>query len=95
MKLQVPNFFKILFAQDYVTEKYYNILPYNVIPVVYNGADMSRLAPPHSFIDVGEFKSVEKLADYLNLLDRNDALFASYFWWRDYYRLEVRVFQSD
>ena len=91
MKLQVPNLYLISFAQDYVTEKYYNILPYNVIPVVYNGADMSRLAPPHSFIDVGEFKSVEKLADYLNLLDRNDALFASYFWWRDYYRLEVRV----
>ena len=35
---------------------------------------MLRLAPPHSFIDVGEFKSVEKLADYLNLLDRNDEL---------------------
>ena len=74
-----------------MTEKFFNILPYNVIPVVYNGADMLRLAPPHSFIDVGEFKSVEKLADYLILLDRNDELFASHFWWRDYYRLEVRV----
>ena len=89
--LQIPNlYYLILFTQDYVTEKFYNILPYNVIPVVYNGADMSRLAPPHSFIDVAEFKSVEKLAEYLSFLDRNDALFASYFWWRDYYKLEVR-----
>ena len=85
------NFIFIYFTQDYLTEKFYNILPYNVIPVVYNGADMSRLAPPHTFIDVRQFKSVEKLADYLSLLHRNDALFASHFWWRDYYRLEVRL----
>ena len=90
--LQIPNLYNlILFTQDYVTEKFYNILPYNVIPVVYNGANMSRLAPPHSFIDVAEFKSVEKLAEYLSLLDRNDVRFASYFWWREYYRLEVRI----
>ena len=76
-----------------MTEKFYNILPYNVIPVVYNGANMSLLAPPHSFIDVAQFKSVEKLAEYLSLLDTNDALFSSHFWWREYYRLEVRVSQ--
>ena len=76
--------------QDYVTEKFYNVLPYNVIPVVYNGADMYRFAPPNSFINVDDFKSLEQLAEYLTLVAANDELFASHFWWRDFYRLEVR-----
>ena len=40
------------FIKDYVTEKFFNILPYNVIPVVLNGADMNHIAPPHSYINV-------------------------------------------
>ena len=29
-----------------------------MIPVVYNGANMSRIAPPHSYIDVKDFQTV-------------------------------------
>ena len=78
-------------SQDYVTEKFFNLLPYNVIPVVLNGADMSQLAPPHSFINVMDFKTTEELALYLHTLDQDDKLFASYFWWRDYYTVKVRI----
>ena len=77
--------------QDYVTEKFFNLLPYNVIPVVLNGADMSQLAPPHSFINVMDFKTTEELALYLHTLDQDDKLFASYFWWRDYYTVKVKI----
>ena len=35
-----------MLVQDYLTEKFYNLLPYNVIPVVLTGADMSAEAPP-------------------------------------------------
>ena len=73
-----------------MTEKFFNILPYNVIPVVFNGANMSAIAPPHSYINAEDFSSVEQLAHYLKLVDRNDSLFASYFWWRDYYKPLVR-----
>ena len=38
--------------KDYVTEKFFNILNYDVIPVVLNGADMEAIAPPHSYINV-------------------------------------------
>ena len=69
-----------------MTEKFFNILPYNVIPVVFNGANMSAIAPPHSYINTEDFSSVEALAEYLQLVARNDSLFASYFWWRDYYK---------
>ena len=69
-----------------MSEKFFNILPYNVIPVVFNGANMSAIAPPHSYINVEDFTSVDQLAEYLLKVARNDTLFASYFWWRDYYR---------
>ena len=82
----LTNILFFLFPQDYVTEKFFNILPYNVIPVVFNGANMSAIAPPHSYINAEEFSSVEKLAEYLLLVARNDSLFASYFWWREYYK---------
>ena len=82
----LTNILFFLFPQDYVTEKFFNILPYNVIPVVFNGANMSAIAPPHSYINAEDFSSVEQLAEYLQLVARNDSLFASYFWWRDYYK---------
>ena len=68
-----------------MTEKFFNILAYNVIPVVFNGANMSAIAPPHSYINAEDFSSVDQLAEYLQLVASNDSLFASYFWWRDYY----------
>ena len=69
-----------------MTEKFFNILPYNVIPVVFNGANMSAIAPPHSYINAEDFSSVEQLAEYLQIVASIDSLFASYFWWRDYYK---------
>ena len=81
----------MVFEQDYVTEKLFKILPYNVIPVVLNGANMSRVAPPHSFINVMDFNSTEELASHLHRVDQDDKLFASYFWWRDYYTVKVKI----
>ena len=45
-------------CDDYVTEKFYRRgLNHNLIPVVMNGADMEKIAPPHSYIDVRDFRS--------------------------------------
>ena len=62
-----------------------------MIPVVLNGADMSQVAPPHSYINVMDFNTTEELASYLNKVDQDDELFASYFWWRDYYTVKVNI----
>ena len=64
-------------------------MPYNVIPVVLNGANMSRVAPPHSYINVRDFNTTEELAHYLHMVDQDDKLFASCFWWRNYYEVKV------
>ena len=44
---------------DYVTEKLWKVLGYNVIPVVLNGANMSNIAPPNSYIGFDDFSSIE------------------------------------
>merc|ERR1711915_945299 len=72
-------------CKDYISEKFFNILKYNVIPVVLNGANMSSIAPPHSFINVQDFSSTKHLVEYLEEINKNDTLFASYFWWKEHY----------
>ena len=87
---------------DYITEKFWKVLDYNVIPVVLNGANMSNIAPKHSYIDFKDFNNnitgvtftlchscvthfVTEAAAYMKKVSEDDELFASYFWWRDFY----------
>lgn len=37
---------------DYVTEKFYNALLFNTVPIVYGGGNYSRLAPTMSYINI-------------------------------------------
>ena len=82
------------------------MLPCNVIPVVLNGVNMSKIAPPHSYIDIKEFKnfsgrikintfyignehfSLLDFALHIQRVSRDPSLFASYFWWKKYYKIE-------
>jgi alpha-1,3-fucosyltransferase len=77
---------------DYATEKFFEILKHNMVPVVYGGANYSQIAPPHSYIDALDF-TPEKLAEYLKLVDSNDTLYNEYFWWKDHYDVEAGVDQ--
>ena len=77
------------FCTDYVTEKFFNTLQHDIVPIVLGGADYSRIAPPHSFIDASQFESARHLADYLHKLDADDDLYAEYFKWKTDYRIEA------
>ena len=46
-------------CEDYITEKFFKVLPYNVIPVVLNGVNMTTYAPKHSYIDIADFINTE------------------------------------
>ena len=78
---------------DYVTEKFYRALVNGIVPVVYGGADYAAFAPPHSYIRVADFQSPKDLADYLHLLDKNDALYMEYLNWRNKYRITARYYK--
>ena len=49
-------------CKDYVTEKFFKVLNYDIVPVVLGGADYSKLAPEKSYIDARDFKSIADLA---------------------------------
>ena len=78
---------------DYVTEKFFSILHYDMVPVVMGGANYTAIAPPHSFIDALEFEGPKELADYLNLLDQDDRLYREYFEWKQEFIVESGVDQ--
>ncbi|CAG2164533.1 unnamed protein product, partial [Oppiella nova] len=70
---------------DYITEKFwFNGLMHSVIPIVMGAHPLTykRLAPPHSYIHVDDYKSPKHLASYLHKLDSNDQLYNEYFAWK-------------
>ena len=78
-------------CRDYITEKMYNILDLDMVPIVYGAADYAELFPPHSYIDALKY-SPQELSKYLDLLDKNDTLYSEYFWWKPYYKWELSKF---
>eukprot|EP01133_Synstelium_polycarpum_P010316 gene10316-12028_t len=88
VKLQIISTYKFYLALEntncpyYITEKVYHCLMAGVIPVYMGHPTNHALLPPGSFIDVRNFKTQEKLLDYLNYLDKNDQEYAKYFEWR-------------
>lgn len=70
-------------CKDYATEKFFNALKYGVVPVVLGGGNYKKIAPQHSFIDITDFKSVEQLAKHLIQLDEDNALYRTYFDWKE------------
>lgn len=87
--------FENSFCDDYVTEKVWNVLQLNVVPVVLGGANYSEFLPPKSYINVADFKSVEELANYLKLLNSNDTLYRQYFEWKQHYVAKLPQFKCD
>lgn len=73
-------------CEEYVTEKFFEMMARNVVPIVLGGANYSSIAPQHSYINALDYTPHE-LADYLKKLDNNDTLYAEYFWWKPHYRV--------
>lgn len=77
-------------CREYLTEKiFWNAYSKFSVPVVMGAPreDCKRLLPPHSFIHVEDFASVESLFDYLRYLDTNDGEYQTYHAWRSEWRI--------
>lgn len=83
--------FENTFCEDYITEKLYNLLHYNIVPVVYGYGDYSELAPPNSVINTANFKTIEQLANYLTHLSQNPAEYLKYFEWKKDYIVNTNL----
>ena len=81
---------------DYVSEKFFRALRYSLLPIVMGGTtNYEKFAPQNSYIDVNNFQSPLKLAEYLKYLDENDDEFRKYFEWiHDYQFYEKKLHSS-
>jgi hypothetical protein len=87
--------FENSFCEDYVTEKLWDHLKGNLVPVVYGHSNYQKIAPPHSYINALDFDSPKDLADYLKYLMANTTAYYEYFKWTGYftvYQDQNRVF---
>ncbi|XP_047470536.1 alpha-(1,3)-fucosyltransferase C-like [Penaeus chinensis] len=69
-------------CSDYVTEKFFGVLQYYVVPVVWGSADYLKQGPRHSYVDARDFADVASLARYLKYLDANHTAYMEYFSWK-------------
>ena len=79
--------FENIHCKDYVTEKLFNILGRDVIPVVMGGTNYTRDAPPRSFINVDDFQSPRDLAAFLTSLADSPVDYERYFHWKSTHRV--------
>ncbi|XP_054719863.1 alpha-(1,3)-fucosyltransferase C-like [Uloborus diversus] len=79
-------------CKDYVTEKFFNILHTNMIPVVMGGANYSAIAPPSSYIDALSFKSPKELAQFLLNVAKDEKKFNSYFAWKNTHYVTIDAY---
>lgn len=73
---------------DYVTEKVFGPMMYNVVPIVLGGIDYSKILPPHSYINIEDFASPKHLAEYLKHM--NDSEYNSFLSWKMKYEVFMR-----
>ena len=77
-------------CQDYITEKFFLAMYAGALPVAYGGlskSDYDKVAPPHSFIHVDDFDTIEDLSKHLTHLSNNPEAYSSYFWWQEHYEV--------
>ena len=74
-------------CHDYVTEKVWrNSLDAGMVPIVWSSkVDYKGLLPPHSYINVADFSSLEKFADHVKRLSESPSAYARYHEWRKDY----------
>ena len=91
--------FENAICKDYITEKTYNALRLNTIPIVLGGVNYTAELPRRSFINAALFASPQgtltiiresllkclALADYLYTLLKNETAYQEYFAWRKDY----------
>jgi hypothetical protein len=71
-------------CEDYITEKFYDSLLFDIVPVVYGGGDYTKWIPKSAYIDVRDFESVPDLVNFMLYLSKNATAYNAYFSWKRY-----------
>ncbi|XP_018019851.1 uncharacterized protein LOC108676301 [Hyalella azteca] len=75
-------------CNHYVTEKFYNILKYDVVPVTYGLGHELTGAPRDAYVDALDFPDIATLAKHLLYLNANATAYNAYFRWKKFYEVQ-------
>ncbi|XP_066975746.1 alpha-(1,3)-fucosyltransferase C-like [Macrobrachium rosenbergii] len=75
-------------CDEYITEKLYLPLKYNLVPVVWGGSDYDRFLPPGSYIN-GRHYHPKDLASLLLSLQNDPVAYGRYHVWRGFWTAHV------
>ena len=87
-KLNIVKNYKFYFSfensicKDYITEKFFEIIKYNIIPIVLGGGDYSQYIPKSGYINALNYGQPKDLANYLKYLSKNETAYNSFFEWK-------------
>jgi alpha-1,3-fucosyltransferase len=59
-------------CRDYVTEKLIKTMQYDIVPVVFGGANYLDFVPPNSYVNALQFQSPKSLAQHLKNVGSNE-----------------------
>ena len=76
-------------CRDYITEKLYETLRHNIVPVVLGGGDYEYYIPRSGFVNARDYKSPIELANYLIYLDGNSTAYNEYFKWKRFIKHDL------
>jgi len=82
--------FENSFCKGYVTEKFFNALRYDIIPIVLGAGNYSHYIPKSGYIDAFDYKTPESLANYLFYLNNNKTAYDNFFYWKRYINFELK-----
>ena len=71
-------------CSQYITEKFFNWLNYDIVPVVLGAGDYSHFVPKSAYINALDFESPADLGSYLKYLDRNATAYNELFKWKKF-----------
>jgi hypothetical protein len=83
--------FENSYCVDYITEKFFYILRFNIVPVVFGGGNYSVFVPKSGYINALDYKSPKLLVEYLKYLDKNQTAYNAYFKWKRHITFHRRL----
>lgn len=86
--------FENSFCDDYVTEKLFDSILYDSIPVVLGIGNYEKWLPKSAYINALDFQSPRHLSNYLLYLSKNATAYNSYFKWKKYIQFTNNEYKS-
>ncbi|CAF0794199.1 unnamed protein product [Brachionus calyciflorus] len=71
-------------CKDYITEKLFDTLVFDIVPVVLGYGPYDQFIPRSAYINALDFKSPQHLVEYLIYLEKNSTAYNEYFKWKKY-----------